>query len=146
VLGAVHAARPTIAAALGEARPAGFSAERVTLTLPPSAEFRREQLSRRGELDCLATVLRERWSFAGAIEVRVAEESAAATPVEIAGAVAVADPAPAPAPAPARAPTAGEIRARDVAARIEGDPVLKQVVELFDANVVRVRRSSPARP
>jgi DNA polymerase-3 subunit gamma/tau len=146
VLGAVHAARPTIAAALGEARPAGFSAERVTLTLPPSAEFRREQLSRRGELDCLATVLRERWSFAGAIEVRVAEESAAATPVETAGAVAVADPAPAPAPAPARAPTAGEIRARDVAARIEGDPVLKQVVELFDANVVRVRRSSPARP
>ncbi|HUP19837.1 MAG TPA: hypothetical protein VM778_07775, partial [Gemmatimonadota bacterium] len=144
VLGAVHAARPTVAAALGEARPAGFSAERVTLTLPPSAEFRREQLSRRGELDCLAVVLRERWSFAGAIEVRMAESPAAAAPDEAAGPAAEA--APAPVAAPARAPTAGEIRARDVAARIEDDPVLKQVVELFDANVVRVRRSSPARP
>lgn len=124
VLEAIHALRPTVAAALREARPAGCTGERVTLTLPAAAEFRKEALSQRGTLDCLRTVLGERWGWAGAIEVRSGQ-------------------APAEAAAPA---TASEIRARDTADRVDGDPLLKQVVELFDANVVRVRRSSPARP
>lgn len=41
---------------------------------------------------------------------------------------------------PARGPSAREAAERDVDARLKGDPLLQQVVELFDANVVRLQR------
>ena len=123
VVQSVHRVRPTVAAALVGARPAACSAERITLELPTDAEFRIEQLRAKGTLDPLSTVLEDRWGWTGRIEVVAAEgqrEPAAETPE--------------------RGPSAREIAERDVDARLEGDPLLQQVVELFDADVVRLRR------
>lgn len=125
VVEAVHRVRPTVAAALVGARPVACTEERIDLELPTDAEFRIEQLRGKGTLDPLATVLEERWGWTGRIAV-----------------------APASAPAektarPARGPSAREAAERDVDARLKGDPLLQEVVELFDANVVRLRRSSP---
>ncbi|MFN2421705.1 MAG: DNA polymerase III subunit gamma/tau [Gemmatimonadota bacterium] len=69
VVEAVHAERPTVAALLQGARPAACSVESVTLEVPRGAEFRLEQLRRRGTLEPLVRALGARWSFAGRIEV-----------------------------------------------------------------------------
>ncbi|HKY60311.1 MAG TPA: DNA polymerase III subunit gamma/tau [Gemmatimonadota bacterium] len=128
VVEAVHLSRPTVAALLRGARPAVCSAEEVVLTVPPEAEFRMEQLHQRGTLDPLAAVLNQRWSFAGKIRVT------GSTPGESAA-------------APARGrPNGRDLAEREMQARLEGDPLLRRVVDLFDARVVRVQGSSPAQP
>jgi DNA polymerase-3 subunit gamma/tau len=119
----VHAERPTVAAALRGAWPAACSAECVTLEVPRGAEFRLEQLRQRGTLAPLARALKARWGFDGRIEVRGAENDQ---------------------PAAARPTGVREVEAQDAAARLDRDPLLREVVELFDASVVRVQRSSPA--
>lgn len=138
VIRAVHAVRPTVAAALDGARPAGCTLERVVLALPAEAEFRREQLSSRGMLDPLVSVLRGRWGFAGRVELA---ESTVGTGTVAAGSEAGASESEA---RKATRPSSREIEEGTVEARLAGDPLLKQVVDLFDANVVRVRGSQPA--
>ncbi|MBW3660036.1 MAG: DNA polymerase III subunit gamma/tau [Gemmatimonadetes bacterium] len=123
VVDAVHRVRPTVAAALLGARPVGCSVERIVLALPADAEFRMEQLRGKGTLQPLCGVLESRWGWSGRIEVETAEEAAEERN-----------------PRPARGPSAREAAERDVDARLKGDPLLQQVVELFDANVVRLRR------
>jgi DNA polymerase-3 subunit gamma/tau len=125
----VLAARPTVAASLKEARPSACRDDGVTLTLPPQAEWKLEQLSARGMLDPLAAVLARRWGYNGRIRVEPAGEH---------------EPGVVPAAAPAKAgrPTGREIEAGAIDARLQGDPLLRQVVDLFDASVVRVRPSS----
>jgi DNA polymerase-3 subunit gamma/tau len=123
VVETAYAGRPTLAAGLLGAWPALCSSEGVTLEVPKGAEFRLEQLRQRGALEPLGRALGTRWGFGGRIDVR-----------EAAGA----------AEAPARPAGAREVEAQDVAAGLERDPLLRQVVDLFDASVVRVQRSSPA--
>jgi len=126
----VLAARPTVAASLKEARPSACRDDGVTLTLPPQAEWKLEQLSARGMLDPLAAVLARRWGFHGRIRVEPGGGS---------------EPAVAPAavvPPRRERPTSREIEAGAIDARLQGDPLLRQVVDLFDASVVRVRPSS----
>jgi hypothetical protein len=49
--------------------------------------------------------------------------------------------------APARSrPNGRDLAEREMQARLEGDPLLRRVVDLFDARVVRVQGSSPAQP
>ncbi len=123
----VLAARPTVAASLKEARPESCHDDGVTLTLPHGAEFKLEQLSARGMLDPLAGVLARRWGFTGRIRV----EAAAPVPeVPDAG------------KPRAHRPSVREIEAGTIDDRLRGDPLLRQVVDLFDASVVRVRPSS----
>ena len=124
VVEAAYADRPTLAAGLLGAWPALCSTESVTLEVPKGAEFRLEQLRQRGALEPLVRALGARWGFGGRISVREADAEAATTPARPAG--------------------AREVEAQDVAARLERDPLLRQVVDLFDASVVRVQRSSPA--
>jgi DNA polymerase-3 subunit gamma/tau len=125
----VLTARPTVAASLKEARPSACQADGVTLTLPPQAEWKLEQLSARGMLDPLAAVLARRWGYNGRIRVEPAGEH---------------EPGVVPAAAPAKSgrPTGREIEAGAIDARLQGDPLLRHVVDLFDASVVRVRPSS----
>ena len=123
----VHAARPTVAASLKEARPESCRDGGVTLTLPHGAEFKLEQLSARGMLDPLAGVLARRWGFSGRIRVE-----AGAPPPEVSD----------PAQPRVHRPSVREIEAGTIDDRLKGDPLLKQVVDLFDASVVRVRPSS----
>jgi DNA polymerase-3 subunit gamma/tau len=127
----IHAARPTVAASLKEARPSACREEGVTLTLPRHAEFKLEQLSARGMLDPLAGVLARRWGFRGRIRVEPA-----ADPVEAAS-IPEASTA-----VRSQRPSGREIEAGAIDARLKGDPLLRQVVDLFDASVVRVRPSS----
>jgi DNA polymerase III subunit gamma/tau len=127
----IHAARPTVAASLKEARPSACRQEGVTLTLPRQAEFKLEQLSARGMLDPLAGVLARRWGFRGRIRVEPA-----ADPVEAASIPESSTAVPSP------RPSGREIEAGAIDARLKGDPLLRQVVDLFDASVVRVRPSS----
>ena len=125
----VLTARPTVAASLKEARPSACQADGVTLTLPPQAEWKLEQLSARGMLDPLAAVLARRWGYNGRIRVEPAGEH---------------EPGVVPAAAPAKTgrPSGREIEAGAIDARLQGDPLLRHVVDLFDASVVRVRPSS----
>ncbi|HJU85953.1 MAG TPA: DNA polymerase III subunit gamma/tau [Gemmatimonadota bacterium] len=123
----VLAARPTVAASLKAARPESCHDDGVTLTLPHGAEFKLEQLSARGMLDPLAGVLARRWGFTGRIRVEAAPSSEAAS--DTAG------------PRASR-PSVREIEAGTIDDRLKGDPLLRQVVDLFDASVVRVRPSS----
>jgi DNA polymerase-3 subunit gamma/tau len=128
VVETVHRTRPTVAALLRGAMPAVCSAEEVVLTVPPEAEFRMEQLHQRGTLDPLAAVLNQRWSFAGKIRVTgsTSEE---------------------PGVTSARSrPNGRDLAEREMQARLEGDPLLRRVVDLFDARVVRVQGSSTAQP
>ena len=126
----IHAARPTVAASLKEARPSACRDDGITLTLPPHAEFRLEQLSARGMLDPLAGVLERRWGFGGRIRV------------EPAGPPEAGSEAPGAAGAGRKPrPTGREIEAGAIDARLKGDPLLRQVVDLFDASVVRVKPS-----
>ncbi len=128
VVEAVHRSRPTVAALLRGARPAGCSEGEVVLAVPPDAEFRLEQLRQRGTLDPLADVLNQRWRFAGTISV-------------------TGGPPGEPVEAPARdRPNGRDLAEREVQARLEGDPLLRRVVDLFDARVVRVQGSTPAQP
>ena len=86
-----------------------------------------EQLHQRGTLDPLAAVLNQRWSFAGTIRVT------GSTSEEPGGA--------------ARSrPNGRDLAEREMQARLEGDPLLRRVVDLFDARVVRVQGSTPAQP
>ncbi|HET6361635.1 MAG TPA: DNA polymerase III subunit gamma/tau [Gemmatimonadota bacterium] len=124
----VLAARPTVAASLKEARPESCHDDGVTLTLPHGAEFKLEQLSARGMLDPLAGVLARRWGFTGRIRV----EAAAPSPETLAD----------PAKPRVHRPSVREIEAGTIDDRLKGDPLLRQVVDLFDASVVRVRPSS----
>jgi DNA polymerase-3 subunit gamma/tau len=124
----VLAARPTVAASLKEARPESCHDDGVTLTLPHGAEFKLEQLSARGMLDPLAGVLARRWGFTGRIRV----EAAASSPETVAE----------PAKPRVHRPSVREIEAGTIDDRLKGDPLLRQVVDLFDASVVRVRPSS----
>lgn len=110
VVEVAYSGRPTLAAGLLGAWPAVCGDGKVTLEVPPGAEFRLEQLRQRGALDPLARTLGARWGFEGKIDVRKAESEA-----------------PGAAPSPE-----------------EGDPLLAQAVDLFDASVVRVQRSSRA--
>jgi DNA polymerase-3 subunit gamma/tau len=130
VVEAAYADRPTLAAGLLGAWPALCSIESVTLEVPKGAEFRLEQLRQRGALDPLVRALGARWGFSGRISVREAD--------------AETDDPLSRVPRPARPAGAREVEAQDVAARLERDPLLRQVVDLFDASVVRVQRSSPA--
>ncbi|HET6638097.1 MAG TPA: hypothetical protein VFH82_04870, partial [Gemmatimonadota bacterium] len=100
----------------------------VMLTLPHGAEFKLEQLSARGMLDPLAGVLARRWGFTGRIRV----EAAASSPETVAE----------PAKPRVHRPSVREIEAGTIDDRLKGDPLLRQVVDLFDASVVRVRPSS----
>ncbi|MGH7558605.1 MAG: DNA polymerase III subunit gamma/tau [Gemmatimonadota bacterium] len=128
VVEAVHRSRPTVAALLRGATPSSCSEGEVILVVPPDAGFRLEQLRQRGTLDPLAVVLNQRWRFAGTISVT------GSAPEE-------------PADAPARGrPNGRELAEREVQARLEGDPLLRRVVDLFDARVVRVQGSTPAQP
>jgi hypothetical protein len=127
----IHAARPTVAASLKEARPSACREEGVTLTLPRHAEFKLEQLSTRGMLDPLAGVLARRWGFRGRIRVEPAADPVETSPIP-----------EAPATVRSQRPSGREIEAGAIDARLKGDPLLRQVVELFDASVVRVRPSS----
>ncbi|CAN5267938.1 DNA polymerase III subunit gamma/tau [soil metagenome] len=124
VLDAVHAARPTLAALLRGVRPSRCTAEEVVLAVPADAEFRREQLAIRGALGPLVGVLQGRWNFEG--QVLVAGPEAAAT---------------ASGPARPVRPEHRDVAAREVATRLEGDPLLRQIVDLFDADIVRVQSS-----
>jgi DNA polymerase-3 subunit gamma/tau len=128
----IHAVRPTVAASLKEARPSACRERIVTLTLPRQAEFKLEQLSARGMLDPLAGVLARRWGFEGRIRVEPAVEPSPES----------ASLPDAPAPARPHRPSGREIEAGAIDARLKGDPLLRQVVDLFDASVVRVRPSS----
>jgi DNA polymerase-3 subunit gamma/tau len=128
VVEAAYAGRPTLAAGLLGAWPALCSAETVTLEVPRGAEFRLEQLRQRGALDPLVQALGARWGFGGRIDVRESDGQDAANAAAV----------------PARPTGAREVEAQDVAARLERDPLLRQAVDLFDASVVRVQRSSPA--
>ncbi|HYO45726.1 MAG TPA: hypothetical protein VEY33_03450, partial [Gemmatimonadota bacterium] len=127
----VHAVRPTVAASLKEARPSACRDDGVTLALPPAAEFKLEQLSARGMLDPLAGVLARRWGFSGRIRVEPEGDHAAGN----------VPPEPPITVRPQR-PTGREIEAGAIDARLKGDPLLRQVVDLFDASVVKVRPSS----
>jgi DNA polymerase-3 subunit gamma/tau len=127
VVETVHRARPTVAALLRGTRPAVCSAEEVVLTVPPEAEFRMEQLHQRGTLEPLAAVLNQRWSFAGRIRVTGSSSEE-------------------PAAAARSRPNGRDLAEREMQARLEGDPLLRRVVDLFDARVVRVQGSSPAQP
>ena len=127
IVEAVHRSRPTVAALLRGTRPAVCSAEEVVLTVPPEAEFRLEQLHQRGTLDPLAAVLNQRWSFMGKIRV------AGSTSEE-------------PGAAARGRPNGRDLAEREMQARLEGDPLLRRVVDLFDARVVRVQGSTPAHP
>jgi hypothetical protein len=127
----IHASRPTVAASLKEARPSDCREDGVTLTLPLAAEFKLEQLSGRGMLDPLAGVLARRWGFNGRIRVEpVGDHAPGSVPPEAA------------APVASPRPTGREIEAGAIDARLKGDPLLRQVVDLFDASVVKVRPSS----
>ena len=127
----ILAARPTVAASLKEARPSACRDDGVTLTLPHNAEFKLEQLSARGMLDPLAGVLARRWGFHGRIRVEsIGDDPPGELPV---------DAAP---PVRSQRPTGREIEAGAIDARLKGDPLLRQVVDLFDASVVKVRPSS----
>jgi hypothetical protein len=127
----ILAARPTVAASLKDARPSDCRDDGVTLTLPPHAEFRLEQLSTRGMLDPLASVLARRWGFSGRIRVEPAgDHSPEAMPAAPVG------------PGQRQRPSGREIEAGAIDARLKGDPLLRQVVDLFDASVVKVRPSS----
>jgi DNA polymerase-3 subunit gamma/tau len=127
----ILASRPTVAASLKDARPSACRDDGVTLTLPPSAEFRLEQLSQRGMLEPLAGALARRWGFNGRIRVELAaDHSPEAIPVSSAGT------------GPRQRPTGREVEAGAIDARLKGDPLLRQVVDLFDASVVEVRPSS----
>ena len=127
----VHVARPTVAASLKEARPSACRDDGVTLTLPPHAEFKLEQLSARGMLDPLAVVLERRWGFSGRIRVEPAGDHPVGASTADAGS-----------PARPQRPTGREVEAGAIDARLKGDPLLRQVVDLFDASVVKVRPSS----
>jgi len=128
VVEAVHRSRPTVAALLRGARPAVCSTVEVVLAVPPEAEFRMEQLHQRGTLDPLAAVLNQRWRFAGKIRVTGSTSEDTGT-------------------AQARSrPNGRELAEREMQARLDGDPLLQRVVDLFDARVVRVQGSSPAQP
>ncbi|MFN2384594.1 MAG: DNA polymerase III subunit gamma/tau [Gemmatimonadota bacterium] len=133
VLEAVHGLRPSVAAALKGTMPTICSETGVELTLPLDAGYRLEQLTQRGMLEPLATVLAQRWTFAGRIHVVAA----------VAGIVPAGEESPPPRP-PAAVPTARELEARDLEAQVRGDALLQHAMELFDANVVRVGRSLPA--
>jgi DNA polymerase-3 subunit gamma/tau len=122
VVEAVHGERPTVAALLRGTRPAACSVESVTLEVPRGAEFRLEQLRQRGTLEPLVRALGQRWDFTGRIEVVEVGDSAA----------------------PTRPTGLREVEAQDVAAKLERDPLLRQVADLFDASVERVQQSSPA--
>jgi DNA polymerase-3 subunit gamma/tau len=126
----IHAARPTVAASLKEARPSACREDSVTLTLPQHAEFKLEQLSTRGMLDPLAGVLARRWGFGGRIRVEPAGGHPGAGAVDAAN------------PGQPQRPTGHEIEASAIDAGLKGDPLLRQVVDLFDASVVKVRPSS----
>jgi len=144
ILEAVHARRPSVAGALRGARPSACSESRVVLSLAPEARFRVEQLSARGTLEPLVEVLASRWGFDGRIDV-VAEEGSA----ESSGpATAPPEPGASTSTEPARKEPEPRPPARggNVDARLEQDPLLRKVVELFDASVVKIQRSSAARP
>ena len=147
----VHAERPTVAALLRGAEPTRCTAEEIVLGVPADAGFRREQLAKRGMLDPLAGVLDRRWRYSGTIRVAEADAAAPGTPAARSmraaetGSGASAPEATADVPrAAARRPDGRELAARAVESRLEQDPVLRQIVDLFDASVVRVQRSSPA--
>ncbi len=123
VVEAAYAGRPTLAAGLMGAWPAVCAAGRVTLEVPRGAEFRLEQLRQRGALEPLVRALGSRWGFEGRVDVREAEAGGAA---------------------PAAAPGPREVEERELEARLARDPLLRAAVDLFDASVVRVHRSSPA--
>jgi len=127
VLEAVHARRPTVAALLQGVVPSRCTADEIVLAAPTDAEFRLEQLSRGGMLEPLVEILGERWQFGGRVlvaEAEVAEADAQSTEK--------------------KRPSSRELTARDIESRLKGDPKLQQAVELFDASVVRVHRSTPA--
>jgi hypothetical protein len=127
VLEAVHARRPTVAALLQGVAPSRCTADEIVLAAPADAEFRLEQLSRGDMLEPLVEVLGQRWSFGGRVsvtETAVAEAEAQS--------------------AEKNRPSSRELTARDIESRLKGDPKLQQAVDLFDASVVRVHRSSPA--
>ncbi len=128
VLEAVHARRPTVAALLQGVAPSRCTADEIVLAAPADAEFRLEQLSRGDMLEPLVEILGQRWSFGGRVSVT---ETADAKPDAKS-----AEKNP--------RPSGHELTARDIESRVKGDPKLQQAVDLFDANVVRVHRSSPA--
>ncbi len=126
VLEAVHARRPTVAALLQGVVPSRCTADEIVLAAPADAEFRLEQLSRGGMLEPLVEILGQRWQFGGRVsvtEAAVAEADAQSTEK--------------------KRPSSRELTARDIESRLKEDPKLQQAVELFDASVVRVHRSSP---
>ena len=100
----------------------------MTLTLPPEAEWKLEQLSGRGMLDPLAAVLARRWGYSG--RIRVVPAGAEGSPVGV------------PGPVRLERPSSRDVEAGAIDARLRGDPLLRQAVDLFDASVVRVRPSS----
>jgi DNA polymerase-3 subunit gamma/tau len=128
VLEAVHARRPTVAALLQGVAPSRCTADEIVLAAPADAEFRLEQLSRGDMLEPLVEILGQRWSFSGRVSVT---ETAAAEPE-------------AQSAEKNQRPSGHELTARDIESRVKGDPKLQQAVDLFDASVVRVHRSSPA--
>ncbi|HUP01692.1 MAG TPA: DNA polymerase III subunit gamma/tau [Gemmatimonadota bacterium] len=136
IVDAVHAERPTVAALLRGARPSRCTPEEIALAVPPGADFRREQLGLKGMLDPLTGVLGRRWGYAGVIRVEkpdpvpqgAAEGPAAAHSMR----------------ASEGRPNGRELARRAVESRLEQDPLLRQIVDLFDASVVRVQPSSPA--
>jgi hypothetical protein len=82
-------------------------------------------------LEPLAGALARRWGFNGRIRVELAaDHSPEAIPVSSAGT------------GPRQRPTGREVEAGAIDARLKGDPLLRQVVDLFDASVVEVRPSS----
>jgi DNA polymerase-3 subunit gamma/tau len=127
VLEAVHARRPTVAALLQGVVPSRCTPDEIVLAAPTDAEFRLEQLSRGGMLEPLVEILGQRWQFGGRVlvtEAAVAEADAQSTEK--------------------KRPSSRELTARDIESRLKGDPKLQRAVDLFDASVVRVHRSSPA--
>lgn len=128
VLEAVHARRPTVAALLQGVAPSRCTADEIVLAAPSDAEFRLEQLSRGDMLEPLVEILGQRWSFGGRVSVT---ETADAEP-------------DAQSAEKNQRPSGHELTARDIESRVKGDPKLQQAVDLFDASVVRVDRSSPA--
>ena len=128
VLEAVHARRPTVAALLQGVVPSRCTADEIVLAAPADAEFRLEQLSRGGMLEPLVEILGQRWHFGGRIsvtEAEVVEADAQSTEKN-------------------QRPSSRELSARDIESRLKGDPKLQQAIDLFDASIVRVHRSSPA--
>ncbi len=128
VLEAVHARRPTVAALLQGVAPSRCTADEIVLAAPADAEFRLEQLSRGDMLEPLVEILGQRWSFGGRVSIT---ETADAKP-------------DAQSAEKNQRPSGHELTARDMESRVKGDPKLQQAVDLFDASVVRVHRSSPA--